>query len=249
MFSNPEDHNNCYMDIQSGSGGLESQDWSRILYKMYLYWSYKKKFKSKIIHESTGDFPGGIKNITIKFIGKYAFGWLKTETGIHRLVRKSPFDTAHKRHTSFSSIFVYPEINNNIDILFKTSELRVDVYRSSGAGGQHVNRTESAVRITHIPTGTVTQCQNYRSQHKNKKTALKQLLSKLYKLEMIRQNEIKTKIEKNKSKIRWGNQIRSYFLEEQRIKDIRTGIISNNVNDILNGNLNKFIETSLKMGL
>ncbi|MGI4816600.1 MAG: peptide chain release factor 2 [Janthinobacterium lividum] len=248
MFDNKHDHNNCYIDIQSGSGGIESQDWTKMLLKMYLKYSFNKKFKSKIISQSAGE-TGGIKSITLKIKGEYAFGWFRTETGIHRLVRKSPFDTSNKRHTSFSSVFVYPELKNNIHIDIQPKNLRIDVYRSSGAGGQHVNKTESAVRITHIPTGIVTQCQNERSQHKNKHAALKQLTSKLYRIETEKKKIEKKKTNTKKPSIRWGNQIRSYILDDSRIKDIRTKIERNDVYQILNGDLHQFIKTSLKIGL
>ncbi|WP_172598549.1 peptide chain release factor 2 [Buchnera aphidicola] len=247
MFKNKNDKNNCYMDIQSGSGGVESQDWTKMLLKMYLKYSFSKNFKTKIITESIGENKG-IKSVTLKIKGNFAFGWFRTETGIHRLVRKSPFDSGNKRHTSFSSIFVYPEVKKNIKINIKTENLRIDVYRASGAGGQHVNRTESAVRITHIPTGIVTQCQNDRSQHKNKNTAIKQLKAKLYNLEIKKKNIEKENINKNKLDIRWGNQIRSYILDDSRIKDLRTNIERNDIYNVLNGDLNQFIETNLKMG-
>ncbi len=245
MFSNQYDQNNCYVDIQSGSGGIESQDWSKILLKMYIRWAAKKKLKSKIIQETCGEITG-LKSVTLKITGKYAFGWFRTETGIHRLVRKSPFDTGNRRHTSFSSVFVYPSIKKNTKINLNPNDLRIDVYRSSGAGGQHVNRTESAVRITHIPTGITTQCQNDRSQHKNKNIALKQLYSKLYNVNLKKEKDIKKKINKNKLTIRWGNQIRSYILDSSRIKDIQTGIETSAVNSVLNGNLQIFVETNLK---
>ncbi|VFP86054.1 Peptide chain release factor RF2 [Buchnera aphidicola (Cinara pseudotaxifoliae)] len=248
MFNKEHDYNNCYIDIQSGSGGVESQDWTKMLLKMYLKYSFSKKFKSSIISQSIGE-TGGIKSITLKIKGKYAFGWFRTEAGIHRLVRKSPFDINNKRHTSFSSVFVYPELNHDIHIDIQPKDLRIDVYRSSGAGGQHVNKTESAVRITHIPTGIVTQCQNERSQHKNKHTALKQLTSKLYRIETEKKNTEKKQINVKKPSIRWGNQIRSYILDDSRIKDIRTKIERNDIYQVLNGDLHQFIETSLKIGL
>lgn len=215
---------------------------------MYLKWLEKKGFKTIIIQKLSGEIAG-IKSATVHVIGKYAFGWLRTETGIHRLIRKSPFDSGHRRHTSFSSAFVYPEIDNAIKIKINPSDLRIDVYRSSGAGGQHVNRTESAVRITHLPTSTVTQCQNERSQHKNKEHALKQMKYKLYNLELKKKNQEKKNIENNKSSIRWGNQIRSYILDHSRIKDIRTGIETRDIQSVLNGNLDIFVESSLKIGL
>ncbi|CAL4322556.1 peptide chain release factor 2 [Buchnera aphidicola] len=248
IFKKKNDICNCYLDIQSGSGGIDAQDWSQMLLKMYLKWLCKKGFKTKIIHELYGDIAG-IKSATIHVIGKYAFGWLRTETGIHRLIRKSPFDSGSRRHTSFSSAFVYPEINNDINIKIKTSDLRIDVYRSSGAGGQHVNRTESAVRITHLPTSIVTQCQNERSQHKNKEQALKQMKLKLYNLEIKKKQNEKKMIENTKSSIGWGHHIRSYILDNSRIKDNRTGIEVRNIDSVLNGNLDIFIETSLKQGL
>ncbi|CAL4322849.1 peptide chain release factor 2 [Buchnera aphidicola] len=248
IFLGKYDYCNCYLDIQSGSGGIDAQDWSQILLRMYLKWLDKKKFKVKIMQESYGEIAG-IKSATIKVIGKYAFGWLRTETGIHRLIRKSPFNSGSRRHTSFSSAFVYPEIDNTIKININPADLRIDVYRSSGAGGQHVNRTESAVRITHLPTLTVTQCQNERSQHKNKEQAMKQMRAKLYNLEIKKKNQEKKIIENNKSSIRWGNQIRSYVLDQSRIKDLRTGIETHNIQSVLNGELDIFIQTSLKIGL
>ncbi|WP_343192486.1 peptide chain release factor 2 [Buchnera aphidicola (Taiwanaphis decaspermi)] len=248
MFTKKNDILNCYIDIQSGSGGLESQNWSKMLQKMYLKWAEKKKFKTKITEESYS-YPNGIKSSTIHIVGKYAFGWTRTETGIHRLVRKSPFDSNNKRHTSFSSIFVYPDIEKKIKVELDTSQLRIDVYRASGAGGQHVNRTESAVRITHLPTKIVTQCQNNRSQHQNKEQAIKQMKSKLYKLELLKKNKDKKILESIKSSIGWGNQIRSYVLDNSRIKDLRTGMETCNIQNFLDGNLDLFIEASLKLGL
>lgn len=248
IFQQKYDDCNCYLDIQSGSGGIDAQDWSKMLLRMYLKWLNKKKFKTEIIQELSGEIAG-IKSATIRVIGKYAFGWLRTETGIHRLIRKSPFNSGNRRHTSFSSAFIYPEIDNMIKININPSDLRIDVYRASGAGGQHVNRTESAVRITHLPTSTVTQCQNERSQHKNKEQALKQMQCKLYNLELKKKNYEKKIIENSKSSIGWGNQIRSYVLDHSRIKDIRTGIESRDTQSVLDGNLDIFIETSLKIGL
>ncbi|WWP02687.1 MAG: peptide chain release factor 2 [Candidatus Dasytiphilus stammeri] len=245
MFSYPNDHYDCYLDIQSGSGGIESQDWAGMLMRMYLRWAGNKGFKTEMIAESVGDIAG-IKSATVKIIGKYAFGWLRTESGIHRLVRKSPFDSGGKRHTSFSSVFIYPDINKDINIEFNLSELRIDVYRASGAGGQHVNRTESAVRITHIPTGIVTQCQTDRSQHKNKEQAIKQMKAKLYALEQKKMADKKKIIEEKKSDIGWGRQIRSYVLDDSRVKDLRTGITTSNVQWVLDGNIDIFIEASLK---
>ncbi|WWO95542.1 MAG: peptide chain release factor 2 [Candidatus Dasytiphilus stammeri] len=244
MFCKPNDYANCYIDIQSGSGGIEAQDWANILMRMYLRWAEKKGFKTEIISEIAGDIAG-IKSSTLRVLGKYAFGWLRTETGIHRLVRKSPFDSTGKRHTSFSSVFVYPEVQDNIEIKININDLRIDVYRASGAGGQHVNRTESAVRITHLPTGIVTQCQNGRSQHRNKDQALKQMKAKLYELELKKKRVEKQFIEENKSDIGWGRQIRSYILDHSRIKDLRTGIESHDIQYILNGGLDIFIKASL----
>ncbi|ACL30785.1 peptide chain release factor 2 [Buchnera aphidicola str. APS (Acyrthosiphon pisum)] len=248
MFSKKNDHYDCYIDIQSGSGGTDAQDWSKMLLRMYLRWADKKGFHTEIIDESIGEIVG-IKSSTIKVSGEYAFGWFRTETGIHRLIRKSPFDSGKRRHTSFSSIFIYPDINEKIDININYSDLRIDVYRASGAGGQHVNRTESAVRITHLPTNIVTQCQNNRSQHKNKEQAMKQMQSKLYEIQMRKKQEEKQKIEQNKSDITWGNQIRSYILDNSKIKDLRTGVEKNHVQSVLDGDLDDFIEQSLIMGL
>lgn len=248
MFSKKYDNCNCYIDIQSGSGGTEAQDWSKILLRMYLKWSDKKGFKTEIIEESTGEIVG-IKSSTIKVSGEYAFGWLRTETGIHRLIRKSPFDSGKRRHTSFSSIFIYPDIEDEIDITINQSDLRIDVYRASGAGGQHVNRTESAVRITHLPTKIVTQCQSNRSQHKNKEQAIKQMKSKIYEMKIREKKEKQKKIENNKLDISWGNQIRSYILDNSKIKDLRTGIEKYNVQSVLDGDLDDFIEKSLITGV
>ncbi|AEO08214.1 peptide chain release factor 2 [Buchnera aphidicola str. Ua (Uroleucon ambrosiae)] len=248
MFSKKHDNCDCYIDIQSGSGGIEAQDWAYMLLRMYLKWADKKKFKTEIIHESIGETVG-IKSSTVKVCGDYAFGWLRTETGIHRLIRKSPFDSGKRRHTSFSSIFIYPDIKNNIEITIKSSDLRIDVYRASGAGGQHVNRTESAVRITHLPTNIVTQCQNNRSQHKNKEHAIKQMKLKLYEMQIQKKQQEKQKIEQNKSDITWGNQIRSYILDNSKIKDLRTNIEKTDVQSVLDGDLDDFIEQSLIIGL
>ncbi|QJC36081.1 peptide chain release factor 2 [Enterobacteriaceae endosymbiont of Donacia cincticornis] len=248
IFFKKNDKKNCFIDIQSGSGGIESQDWAQIIMKMYLKWAEKKKYQVTIINESPGEIVG-IKSSTIHIIGKYAFGWLRTESGIHRLVRKSPFNSSGRRHTSFASTFMYPEIKENTDISINMEDLRIDVYRASGSGGQHVNRTESAVRITHIPTGIVTQCQNNRSQHKNKNQAMKQIKYKIYELQNKIREKTKKKIEKKKFNISWGYQIRSYILDDSRIKDIRTGIESKNIQSVLNGNLDHFIQASLKLGL
>lgn len=248
MFSGEYDSADCYVDIQAGSGGIEAQDWANMLLRMYLRWAESRGFKTTIIEESEGEVAG-IKSATIKVIGDYAYGWLRTETGVHRLVRKSPFDTGGRRHTSFSSAFVYPEVDNDIDIEIKLADLRIDVYRAAGAGGQHVNRTESAVRITHLPTNIVTQCQNDRSQHKNKDQAMKQLKAKLYEFELKKKNAEKKALEDIKSDIGWGRQIRSYVLDDSRIKDLRTGMEIRNTQSVLDGNLDSFIEASLKAGL
>ncbi|MDU4554906.1 MAG: peptide chain release factor 2 [Enterobacter sp.] len=248
MFSGEYDSADCYLDIQAGSGGTEAQDWASMLMRMYLRWAEARGFKTEIIEESEGEVAG-IKSVTIKIIGDYAYGWLRTETGVHRLVRKSPFDSGGRRHTSFSSAFVYPEVDEDIDIDINPADLRIDVYRASGAGGQHVNRTESAVRITHIPTGLVTQCQNDRSQHKNKDQAMKQMKAKLYELEMQKKNAEKQAMEDTKSDIGWGSQIRSYVLDDSRIKDLRTGVETRNTQAVLDGSLDQFIEASLKAGL
>ncbi|MGL9750663.1 MAG: peptide chain release factor 2 [Symbiopectobacterium sp.] len=248
MFSGEYDSADCYLDIQSGSGGTEAQDWASMLLRMYLRWAESKGFKTEVIEESGGEVAG-LKSATIKIIGDYAFGWLRTETGVHRLVRKSPFDSGGRRHTSFSSAFVYPEVDDDIDIEINPADLRIDVYRASGAGGQHVNRTESAVRITHIPTNIVTQCQSDRSQHKNKDQAMKQLKAKLYEFEMQKKNAEKQVLEDNKSDIGWGSQIRSYVLDDSRIKDLRTGVETRNTQAVLDGDLDRFIEASLKARL
>lgn len=248
MFSGEMDANNAFLDIQSGSGGTEAQDWASMIERMYLRWGEDKGFKTELIEESPGDVAG-IKSATIKFEGEYAFGWLRTETGVHRLVRKSPFDSGNRRHTSFASVFVSPEIDDDIDIDINPADLRIDVYRASGAGGQHVNRTESAVRITHNPSGIVVQCQNDRSQHKNKDTAMKQLKAKLYELEMMKRSEKQQVVEDSKSDIGWGSQIRSYVLDQSRIKDLRTGVETGNTQAVLDGDLDQFIEASLKSGL
>jgi peptide chain release factor 2 len=248
MFSGEMDRNSAYLDIQSGSGGTEAQDWAEMILRMYLRWGEKHKFKVKLMEVSAGDVAG-IKSATIHFDGEYAFGWLRSEIGIHRLVRKSPYNANGKRHTSFSSVFVSPEIDDDIEIVIDPSDLRIDTYRASGAGGQHVNKTESAVRITHIPTSTVVQCQDGRSQHANKDQAMKQLKSKLYELEIQKRNSEKQDVEDLKLDIGWGHQIRSYVLDQSRIKDLRTGIESSNTQDVLDGNLDQFIVASLKAGL
>ncbi|MFT5427272.1 MAG: peptide chain release factor 2 [Gammaproteobacteria bacterium] len=248
MFSGEMDENNAFLDIQSGSGGTEAQDWAEMLLRMYLRWGEQRGFKTELIEASPGDVAG-IKSATIKYEGEYAFGWLRTETGVHRLVRKSPFDSGNRRHTSFASVFVSPEIDDNIDIEINPADLRVDTYRASGAGGQHVNKTDSAVRLTHIPTGAVVQCQNDRSQHKNRDQAMKLLRAKLYELEMQKRNSDKQALEDTKSDIGWGSQIRSYVLDQSRIKDLRTGVETGNTQAVLDGDLDKFIEASLKSGL
>ncbi len=248
MFSGETDPCNAFVDIQAGSGGTEAQDWAEMLLRMYLRWGERRGFKTELIEVSPGEVAG-IKSATVRFEAPYAFGWLRTETGIHRLVRKSPFDSGNRRHTSFASVFVSPEIDDSIDIEINPAELRIDVYRASGAGGQHVNRTESAVRITHLPSGIVTQCQNDRSQHKNKATAMKQLKAKLYESAMRKRNAASQALEDTKSDIGWGNQIRSYVLDQSRIKDLRTGVEVGNTQAVLDGNLDMFIEASLKAGV
>ncbi len=248
MFSGEMDPNSAFLDIQAGSGGTEAQDWANMLLRMYLRWGEANGFKTEIIEVSAGEVAG-IKSATVQFIGDYAFGWLRTEIGVHRLVRKSPFDSGNRRHTSFASVFVSPEIDDNIDIEINPSDLRVDTYRSSGAGGQHVNTTDSAVRITHVPTGIVVQCQNQRSQHQNKDKAMQQLKAKLYEMEMQKRTAESQAMEDSKSDIGWGSQIRSYVLDDSRIKDLRTGVETRNTQSVLDGDLNKFIEASLKKGL
>ena len=248
MFRGEMDQNSAFLDIQSGSGGTEAQDWAEMLLRMYLRWGEKHQFKVKLMEVSAGEVAG-IKSATIHFDGDYAFGWLRSEIGIHRLVRKSPYNANGKRHTSFSSVFVSPEVDDNIEIEINPADLRIDTYRASGAGGQHVNKTESAVRITHLPTNTVVQCQDGRSQHANKDQAMKQLKSKLYELEMQIRNSEKQDLEDLKSDIGWGHQIRSYVLDQSRIKDLRTGFETSNTQDVLDGNLDPFIEASLKAGL
>jgi len=248
MFSGEMDQSSAFLDIQSGSGGTEAQDWAEMLLRMYLRWAERHGFKSELIEVSPGEVAG-VKSATIKVDGDYAFGWLRTEIGVHRLVRKSPFDSGNRRHTSFAAVFVSPEIDDDIDIDINPADLRIDVYRASGAGGQHVNRTESAVRITHEPSGVVVQCQNDRSQHKNKATAMKQLKSKLYELEIQKRNVDQQALEETKSDIGWGSQIRSYVLDQSRIKDLRTGVEVGNTQGVLDGDLDQFIEASLKSGL
>ncbi len=248
MFSGEMDANNAFLDIQSGSGGTEAQDWASMIERMYLRWGEAKGFKVELLEESQGEVAG-IKSATIKFEGDYAFGWLRTEIGVHRLVRKSPFDSGSRRHTSFASVFVTPEIDDDIDIEINPADLRVDTYRASGAGGQHVNKTESAIRITHGPSGIVVQCQNDRSQHKNRDTAMKQLKAKLYELELSKRSESQQAVEDSKSDIGWGSQIRSYVLDQSRIKDLRTNVETGNTQAVLDGDLDPFMEASLKRGL
>lgn len=248
MFSGEMDESNAFLDIQSGSGGTEAQDWAEMILRMFLRWGEQKGFKTEIIEVSDGDVAG-IKSATVRFVGEYAYGWLRTETGVHRLVRKSPFDSGNRRHTSFAAAFVSPEVDDDIDIEINPADLRIDVYRASGAGGQHVNRTESAVRITHMPTNVVVQCQNDRSQHKNKATAMKQLKAKLYELEVQQRNAVAQGVEETKSDIGWGSQIRSYVLDQSRIKDLRTGVETGNTQAVLDGSLDQFIQASLKSGL
>ena len=248
MFSGEMDPNNAYLDVQSGSGGTEAQDWTEMLLRMYLRWGESKGFKARVVEASAGEVAG-LKCATVQFEGEYAFGWLRTETGVHRLVRKSPFDSGGRRHTSFASIFVSPEIDDNIEIDINPADLRVDTYRSSGAGGQHVNTTDSAVRITHEPTNTVVSCQTERSQHQNKDNAMKQLRAKLYELEVLKRSADKQALEDSKADIGWGSQIRSYVLDDARIKDLRTQVETRNTQAVLDGDLDKFIEASLKKGL
>jgi len=248
MFSGPLDENSAFIDITAGQGGTEAQDWAEMLLRMYLRWMEAHDFKAEIIEASEGEVAG-IKSATVHVAGPYAYGWLRTETGIHRLVRKSPFDSGNRRHTSFAGVFVSPEIDDEVDVDINPADLRIDVYRASGAGGQHVNRTESAVRITHNPSGIVVQCQNDRSQHKNKATAMKQLKAKLYELEMQQRRAEAQAVEDTKADIAWGNQIRSYVLDQSRIKDLRTGVEVGNTQAVLNGDLDPFIEASLKQGL
>ena len=248
MFSGETDENNAYLDIQAGSGGTEAQDWAEMLLRMYLRWGEDKGFKTTLVEASAGEVAG-LKSATIQFEGEYAFGWLRTETGVHRLVRKSPFDSGGRRHTSFASVFVSPEIDDNIEIDINPADLRVDTYRSSGAGGQHVNTTDSAVRITHEPSGIVTSCQTERSQHQNRDNAMKQLRAKLFEMEMLKRSAEKQALEDSKADIGWGSQIRSYVLDDARIKDLRTGVETRNTQSVLDGALDPFIQASLKQGL
>lgn len=248
MFSGEMDANNAYLDIQAGSGGTEAQDWANILLRMYLRWADHNGFEATIMELSAGEVAG-IKGATLHIKGEYAFGWLRTETGVHRLVRKSPFDSGNRRHTSFTAVFVSPEIDDNIEIEINPADLRIDTYRSSGAGGQHVNTTDSAVRITHVPTNTVVSCQNERSQHANRDQAMKMLRAKLYELELQKRNAASQALEDSKSDIGWGHQIRSYVLDQSRIKDLRTNVENSNCDAVLDGDINEFLEASLKQGL
>lgn len=248
MFSGEMDENNAYLEIQAGSGGTEAQDWAEMLLRMYLRWSEDKGFDTELVEVSGGEVAG-IKSATVHIQGEFAFGWLRTETGVHRLVRKSPFDSGNRRHTSFASVFLSPEIDDDIEVDLDMSQVRVDTYRSSGAGGQHVNKTDSAVRLTHEPSGIVVQCQSQRSQHKNKDMAIKQLKAKLYEMEELKRKEEAQNVEDAKADIGWGSQIRSYVLDQSRIKDLRTNVEVTNTGAVLDGDLDKFIEASLKMGL
>jgi peptide chain release factor 2 len=248
MFAGPLDANSAFIDIQSGSGGTEAQDWAEMLLRMYLRWAEAHQFDVEVLEVSGGDVAG-IKSAAFHVRGEFAYGWLRTETGVHRLVRKSPFDSGSRRHTSFAAVFVSPEVEDDIDIEINPAELRVDVYRASGAGGQHVNKTESAVRITHLPSGIVVQCQNDRSQHKNRATAMSQLRAKLYEMEQQKRREEADLVEDNKADIGWGSQIRSYVLDQSRIKDLRTGVETSQTQSVLDGNIDQFLEASLKQGM
>jgi peptide chain release factor 2 len=248
MFPGQMDGHSAFLDIQAGAGGTEAQDWAQMLLRMYLRWGEQHGFKTEVVDISDGEVAG-IKGASVNFTGDYAYGWLRTETGVHRLVRKSPFDSNARRHTSFASVFVSPEIDDDIDIQINPADVRTDVYRSSGAGGQHVNKTESAVRLTHIPTGIVVACQNERSQHKNRDKAWKQLKAKLYELEVNKRNAAAKVLEDNKSDVSWGNQIRSYVLDQSRIKDLRTNVEIGDTTRVLDGDLDPFLEASLKQGL
>ena len=248
MFSNPADPLNCFLDIQAGAGGTEAQDWASMLLRQYLKYAERKGFKAEILEESDGEVAG-IKSATIKIEGEYAFGYLRTETGVHRLVRKSPFDSSGGRHTSFASVFVYPEVDDSFEVEVNPADLRVDTYRASGAGGQHINKTDSAVRLTHMPTGIVVQCQNDRSQHRNRAEAMQMLKSKLYELEMRNRMAEQQKLEDSKTDVGWGHQIRSYVLDQSRIKDLRTNVEISNTQKVLDGDLDPFIQASLKQGV
>ena len=248
MFSHPMDPNNCFLDIQAGSGGTEAQDWASMLLRMYVRYCERKGFKIEVLEESEGEVAG-IKSVSLKISGEYAFGYLRSESGVHRLVRKSPFDSGNRRHTSFSSVFVYPEVDESIEVEINPADLRVDTYRASGAGGQHINKTDSAVRITHLPTNIVVQCQNDRSQHRNRAEAMAMLKARLYELELRKRNEEKQNMEDSKTDIGWGHQIRSYVLDQSRIKDLRTNYEVGNTQAVLDGELDDFIEASLKQGV
>jgi peptide chain release factor 2 len=248
MFRGEMDSHNAFLDIQAGAGGTEAQDWAQMLLRMYLKWAVARGFTAEVIDSNPGEVAG-FKSATVEIKGEYAYGWLRTETGVHRLVRKSPFDSGNRRHTSFASVFVSPEVDDDIAIEINPADLRMDVYRSSGAGGQHVNKTESAVRITHAPSGIVVACQNERSQHKNRATAMKMLKAKLYELEVNKRNAAARVLEDTKSDVSWGNQIRSYVLDQSRIKDLRTGVEVGNTGAVLDGDLDQFMEASLKAGL
>ena len=248
MFANPMDPNNCFMDFQSGSGGTEAQDWASMLLRMYLRYCERKGFKVEVLEESEGDIAG-IKSASLKISGEYAYGYLRSESGVHRLVRKSPFDSGNRRHTSFASVQIFPEIDDSIEVDVNPADLRIDTYRASGAGGQHINKTDSAVRITHIPTNTVVQCQNDRSQHRNKAEAMNMLKAQLYQLELNKRNEEKQALEDAKTDIGWGHQIRSYVLDQSRIKDLRTNVEVGNTQGVLDGDLDQFISESLKQGV
>ena len=248
MFRGKMDSHHAFLDIQAGAGGTEAQDWAQMLLRMYLKWAVARGFAAEVVDSNPGEVAG-IKSATVEVQGDYAYGWLRTETGVHRLVRKSPFDSGNRRHTSFASVFVSPEIDDDIAIEVNPADLRVDIYRSSGAGGQHVNKTESAMRITHVPSGIVVACQNERSQHKNRATAMKMLKAKLYELEVNKRNAAAKVLEDSKSDVSWGNQIRSYVLDQSRIKDLRTGVEVGNTGAVLDGDLDQFMEASLKAGL
>jgi len=248
MFSNPMDPNNCFVDIQAGAGGTEAQDWASMLLRQYLRYCERKGFKAEILEQSDGEVAG-IKTATIKVEGEYAYGFLRTETGVHRLVRKSPFDSANGRHTSFSSLFVYPEVDDSIEVDINPADVRIDTYRASGAGGQHINKTDSAVRLTHAPTGIVVQCQNDRSQHRNKAEAWDMLKAKLFELELRKRMSEQQKLEDSKTDVGWGHQIRSYVLDQSRIKDLRTNFETGNTKAVLDGELDDFIAASLKQGV
>jgi peptide chain release factor 2 len=248
MFSHPMDPNNCFLDIQAGSGGTEAQDWASMLLRMFVRYCERKGFKIEVLEESEGEVAG-IKSVSLKISGEYAFGYLRSESGVHRLVRKSPFDSGNRRHTSFSSVFVYPEVDESIEVEINPADLRVDTYRASGAGGQHINKTDSAVRITHLPTNIVVQCQNDRSQHRNRAEAMAMLKARLYELELRKRNEEKQNMEDSKTDIGWGHQIRSYVLDQSRIKDLRTNHEVGNTQGVLDGDLDDFISASLKQGV